>query len=205
MAAELLTRFRRSGLTLLEVVVSLAIVAILGAVVFQNLSAHIDRQRVNESIVALNGLRLSVYRFDSAVGRFPRTVTNLHTPITNAEPTICTALNFSSKGKSGGEVGLWGLDARGGPFYHYNTPQSGFPIGIGMVSDTFTRDPATAANDDRSFGLLQIVVRGVTDDDVTEANLLVDRDGSSTNGAVRWIADGSGTNTMTWNIPIPGC
>lgn len=205
MAAEVLRRLRRSGLTLLEVVVSLAIVAILGAVVFQNLSAYADRQRVNKSIIALNGLRLSVYRFDSAVGRFPRTVRNLHVKITDTEPTICTALNFSSKGKDDGEVGLWEVHARGGPFYHYNAPQSGFPIGIGIVSDTFTRDPATAANDDRSFGLLQIVVRGVTDDDVAEANLLVDRDGSATNGAVRWLADGSGTNTMTWNIPIGGC
>jgi len=204
-AAELRARFRRAGLTLIEIVVSLAIVAVLGAVVFQNLAAHADRQRVNESIIALNGLRLSVYRFDSAVGRFPRTIRNLHTKITDTEPTICTALNFSSKGKDGGEVGLWEVSARGGPFYHYDTPQSGFPIGIGVVSDTFTRDPATAANEDRSFGWLQIVVRGVTDDDVTEANLLTDRDGSATNGAVRWLADGSGTNTMTWNIPIGGC
>lgn len=189
----------------MEVVVALAVIATLGAVVLTNLAGRADRERAVEAIAMLEELRLSIFRFDSAVGRFPGRIRHLHTPITGIEPTICSALLYTAGGGGGGQVGAWGSAARGGPFYQYSTAQSGFATPIGQVSDTLIRNPTAAANQDRSFGLLQIQVRNVTTDDVTEVNSIVDADNSSTNGAVRWTADGFGTNTMTWNIPIGGC
>jgi prepilin-type N-terminal cleavage/methylation domain-containing protein len=202
-AAERFIRTVRVGLTLFEVIVSLAIIAILAAVAFQNLAGHSDRMRVAQSVSALQAARLSIYRFDSAVGRFPLTIQQLHTKITGSDVNSC-GTTYSTKG-AGAEVTAWENNARGGPFREYPSAVTGFPIGVGVVSDTFIREPATAANTDRSFGLLQVVVRRVTDEDAAELNLIVDGDGSATNGAVRWVADGSGTNTMTWNIPIAGC
>ena len=205
MAADLARRLRRSGLSFVEVVVTLAVVATLGAVVFSNLSSQSDRQRAVQTIAMMEGLRLSIFRFDSAVGRFPGRIRHLHIPITGIDPTICSALVYTTGGKGGGETGAWASAARGGPFYEYSTGAMGFATPIGQVSDTLIRNPTAAANVDRSFGLLQIVTRKVSDEDVNEINLIVDADGSSTNGAVQWTADGSGTNTMTWNIPIGGC
>jgi hypothetical protein len=158
---------------------------------------------VNASIVVLKELGVAIYRFDSATNRFPRRVSHLHTPITSTETNICGTV-YDTKGKND-EVGAWQSHARGGPFYRYPTAQTGFPIPIGIVSDTFVRSPTTAANVDQSYGVIQIVVRSVSDDDVTETNLLIDRDGNSAGGAVRWTSTGGGLNTMTWNIPIGGC
>src|SRR5687768_494813 len=70
-AADLARRLRRSGLSFVEVVVTLAVVATLGAVVFSNLSSHSDRQRALQTVAMMDALRLSIFRFDSAVGRFP--------------------------------------------------------------------------------------------------------------------------------------
>ena len=61
-------RRRRAGLSFVEVVVTLAVLATLGAVVFSNLAGHADRQRAVTSIARLEELRLSIFRFDSAVG-----------------------------------------------------------------------------------------------------------------------------------------
>jgi prepilin-type N-terminal cleavage/methylation domain-containing protein len=203
-AADPKRRAPRPGITLVEVVVTLTILAMLAAVLFSNLAANADRQRALDAVAAMESLRLSIFRFDSAVGRYPSRVTHLHTPVTGTDNTICSALQYSTKG-AGAETGLWVSATRGGPFYEYSTAPTGFAATIGQVSDTFSRSPVAASNEDRSFGLLQIVVRGVTDDDASEVNFIVDRDASSTGGTVRWTPDGSGTNTMTWNLPIGGC
>jgi type II secretory pathway pseudopilin PulG len=204
-AADLARRLRRSGLSFVEVVVTLAVVATLGAVVFSSLSSQSDRQRALQTVAMMDALRLSIFRFDSAVGRFPGRLRHLHTPITGIDPTICSALAYTTGGKGGGQVGAWASDPRGGPFYEYSTSAMGFATPIGQVSDTLVRNPTAAANVDRSFGVLQIVVRKVSTEDAEELNSIVDADGSAVNGAVQWTADGSGTNTMTWNIPIGGC
>lgn len=192
----------RLGFSLAEVVAAVAILAILGAVVVRNAAGASDRKRVQDSIVTLKHLTHSIARFDSVVSRYPRRITHLHTKITGSpETSICATVTYTGR-----QQRAWETNWRGGPFFEYPTPASGFPIPIGMVSDTLVRNPLTASNTARSFGLLQIVVRQVTDGDAAEINLLVDMDNdNSTGGAIRWTADGSGTNTMTWNIPIAGC
>jgi type II secretory pathway pseudopilin PulG len=197
-------RAPRCGVTFVEIIVAVTIVAVIGAVVAKNVMGHADRVRVTESIAILEQLRLAAYRFDSATDRFPRRVNHLHTPITGTETNLCGVTTYSTKG-AGAEVTAWQSAARGGPFWEYPTTPTGFPIPIGTVSDTLARVPATAANEDRTFGTMQFVVRNVSDDDVTEINLLVDADNSSTGGAVRWTSVGGGLNTMTWNIPVGGC
>jgi type II secretory pathway pseudopilin PulG len=199
-AADRLPGARKAGLTFVEVVVTLTVAGALAAVVFRSLAGHNDRQRAVETVAVMHQLRLSIWRFDSAVGRFPGRIRHLHTAIAGTDTTICNNVLFGGK-----TAGNWTSNARGGPFYEYATAVTGFATPVGQVSDTLLRNPTTASNDDRSFGLLQIVVRNVTTDDVSEVNFIVDRDNSSTGGAVRWTADGSGTNTMTWNLPIPGC
>lgn len=201
MAADRTARFDRRGFSFAEVVVTIAILALLATIVVRSASGAADRERVRESIATLERLSYAIFRFDSVVAGFPGRITHLHTGITGwPETSICSAVTYTSSQQS-----IWETDPLGGPFWEYPTAPSGFPIPIGMVSDTMVRSPLTASNTARSFGILQIVVRGVSDDDIAEVNLLVDRDGSSTQGAVRWTPDGVGANTMTWNIPIGGC
>lgn len=201
MAADRTARSGRPGFSLAEVIVTIAILALLATVVVRSTSGVADRERVKESIETLERLSFAIFRFDLVVARFPRRITHLHTRITGSpETSICSAVTYTSSQQS-----TWETHPFGGPFWEYPTAASGFPIPIGMVSDTMVRSPLIAINTARSFGILQIVVREVSDDDVVEMNLLVDRDGSSTQGAIRWTPDGAGANTMTWNIPIAGC
>ncbi|HLF11102.1 MAG TPA: prepilin-type N-terminal cleavage/methylation domain-containing protein [Gammaproteobacteria bacterium] len=65
---------QQGGVTLLELMIALAVVALLGSLAIPAFTGYIDRARVARAIGDIGGLSLQLYRWQSANLRFPDTL-----------------------------------------------------------------------------------------------------------------------------------
>lgn len=190
----------RRGFTLVEVMVAVAIVAILASVAVPNLISLIDTRRVASTKASLDSLEAGVRRFQLSILRYPSALNHLTDPIsTNGanSRTSCTnpALNYVVSGAT-----RW---TSSGPYFSKPIATDGYPTSIGIVNNTLVRSPSTTAGTNGPLGTLAINIPGVRTDDIDALELLYETANSST-GQIRWSASVNGTATLTFLIRSPG-
>jgi prepilin-type N-terminal cleavage/methylation domain-containing protein len=182
-------RARRSGLTLIEVVVAVALLTILAAALAPSLIGVLDRERVKSAGETIDALVSAMSDMRSDNQDWPAKISHLTVPITVSDKNIC-GNNYSS-----GKVSQWG-----GPYISRTVPSGGIPIGIGTARDSLVRE-VISGND----AYLKIQVDSVASEDAEALDAVYDNDGSSA-GTVRWgSASGSGLVTLYVLRPIRGC
>lgn len=209
------SRGGRDGLTLVEVIVAVAITAIIGASVYTTLGGSRDRERVRQSYEILRDITRIIDRFDTATqggtltaGRHPRSLFQLNNPITTTQTTNCTGCrNVCNVAYVSGNVSGWNSN---GPLFQSRdvTVRTGFRIPIGLVRDSLVRVPAAApADQGRTFGLLQITIDTVTYDDARDLKSIVDGTADSSLGVVRWSTNAVNgvLASIFWTLPLAGC
>lgn len=216
----------RFGTTLLELVVTIAILAAIGGVVYINASSSSttigsDVERVDRAARVLGELADAIGRttgtggatsFNQVIGQANATVSanagrlsQLTTPITTSDLNSCL-YTYSSA-----EAGRWSI-----PFYYRFIPRSGFLIAPGFfVQDSLIRynsdGTATtvtnrpAANDARSFGTLALVMPNTSRADADALAARVEGDQSGLLGAVRYNTASTGAVTLFYHFTIRGC
>lgn len=221
---ESITTLGRAGFTLLEMVIAVAIIAVLGGAVVVGLSGYRERQKVNESHDILRALAATLFRYDTALaaganpptaGRYPLQLYHLSNLITSTATTNCALCRNSCGGTatpalnsvySTTNVTGWTTN---GPFFNRDVVLGvGFSIPIGLVRDSLVRTPATAANADNDRARLQIRIDTVLLEHALDLNAMVDGDAGGGTGTVQWSAtpDGSGRlSSIFWTLPIRGC
>lgn len=179
----------RGGFTVVEVLVALAITALLGALVVPAILASVDRARVDAAEESLGAIADAVNLFADRVQEHPRQMTQLVIPITTGMTDICGGAYTN------GDVGQWG-----GPYLDRAIPSAGVPIGIGTVQNTFT-----SRADPSGIDYLQPVVNGVLVEDAQALDNRVDGGDGINSGAIRWTVTGGGFATVFYLIPYPDC
>lgn len=188
----------RSGFTLVEVLVVLALMVGLAALVTPGILGQIDRARIDSSVESLTTIANAIHTpgqgnlsFRGHVGFYPGRLSHLTNPITTAQANSCGNLYTAT------DSGNWR-----GPYLNRIVPASGLPLSVGTASDTLVRDPAI----DGSRPVLKVLVRGVTLDDVRAIDTQHDGTVNETLGGVRWgAADAEGFVTLEYVMPLRGC
>ena len=224
---------RRTGFTLVEMVFAVAIVALIGSSVIVTLTGYRDRRKVDESHDFLTALSDSLIRYDAILTRHPARLNHLTTMIdgsraTNYQGDCGDALRLPCRTSCGaasvpGQAGTFGATATynyvaadtvlwrdNGPFFHRELSTSGTLIGIGTVSDTLIRTPATVASTtlrDQQIATLQIQITDVSTAAAQRLDRLVDGVRDSANGVVRWSTGPTGGRypRVFWGLRVRGC
>ncbi|MBA2686563.1 MAG: prepilin-type N-terminal cleavage/methylation domain-containing protein [Gemmatimonadaceae bacterium] len=188
-----------NGFSIVEIVVAIAIMAVLGAIVVPSVGSYLDRKRVEDSAATLDSLRVAIGRFRTATADYPGRLSHLTKRITTSDRTACnTAANTIVNYVAGSQTG-WDNN---GPFWDRSIPRTGIPLSIGTVLDSMHRTSTSVLP-----GAMVMTIPGVFIGEARELNLLEDgpldanqADGSNTTGTVQFTS--STSSTVTYFIPV---
>lgn len=177
----------RGGFTLAEMLVGLAIIAILAAVLYPSVAGQIRAGQSTAYANQMDNLRQAIANYRQNVQRYPGALSELTTAPTAADVDACgTVLGANSA--------FWR-----GPYI--NQAISGnLPLGEAIVLNVLTRIPAAGVN---APGLLQITVAGVNQTNATDLEAQFDGNANFASGTIQWTA--AGIDTLKFLIPIRGC
>lgn len=212
----------RRGVTLIEILVTSFILAVLGLVVYQN---EANASKVGGDVARTDQAARVLAELADAMGRntgsgsatsFSQyigspTVTNpgrlshLTAPITSSMLNSCM-YNYSTA-----QAGRWVT-----PFYHRILPTTGVQLAPGyFAQDSLIRFDAAgvpitvanrpAANDATSYGTLAIVMPSVSASDALALANRVEGDPNGISGAVRYTPNGASNVVMNYHFNIRGC
>lgn len=181
---------KRRGVSLVEVLAALIIIAILAAAVYPTIAAQWRRGQGAALGSQLANLRDAIVAYRNNVARYPRTVLQLVNPLGVLATDAC-----------GNTLTVPLRNAWRGP-YLSQAISTELPVGDATVKDTFVRVPATDVA--TAPGLLQVRVINVD----TLAAVDVERqfDGEPVNfsaGAVVWST--AGLDTLKFQILLRNC
>jgi len=188
----------RYGFSLVELVVSLAVILILAAVALPNVTGYLDQQRIEATIAQLSEVRDALDSpggFRQAVGANAGQLSELTTQIWNgASGPPPFPRNSCGNTFSNGQVNSWDS---AGPYVNFFIPATGLVTPIGVAEDTLQRIPRSA-----TAGVIRIVITNVA---ATDAQLLddaVDAGDGLAAGTIHWSAPAGGVVTLYYQMPI---
>lgn len=189
----------RRGFTVIEILVTLGILAVIAAILIPALRPRVDDAHAAGIIDSMNQIRQGIHAYKEDVGWHPRSLIQLQSmPPTGLAPltSICgntiPAAHFTATWK--------------GPYLAQRIESFGVQVGNSTISANLAYDPLETPI---GSGLGQIVV-GVSAVDrvvweITDRTF--DNQLSQSDGAVQWTETplGSNSGTLTYHIRIRGC
>lgn len=185
---RIVTSARRiAGFTLAEVLVTLALIALLGAALLPVVSGQIlkgDAGRVTED---LRAVQLGVEQFLGDVHRYPGKYSDLSKAITTANTDV-NAVAYTT-----GLVNKWA-----GPYVAKDTVTASVPTGYGgSITNVFMKMANTNA-----INYVTIVITGISGADFDRIDLQFDGVVNRTSGLLRWVSTGGIDSTKFLATPI---
>ena len=178
---------RSSGFTLAEVLVTLALVALLGAALLPVVSGQILKGDAGRVTGDLRAVQVGVEQFLGDVRRYPGRYSDLSKVITTAN----TDINGTTY--TAGLVAKWG-----GPYVAKDTVTAAVPTGYGgSITNTFMRVLNTNA-----VNYVTIVITGISGTDFDRIDLQFDGVVGRTSGLLRWVSTGGIDSTKFLALPI---
>lgn len=171
-------------MTIVEVLIALAIVAILAAVVLPTTAGQLRDGHATALANQLANLREAIGNYRQNVGAYPISLTQLTTQPVGGTDACGTPL-------SNGEINAWR-----GPYINQNIVGN-LPVGDAIVVAALARATAGTAV------LLQIRAGRVENDIANDLEERFDGNANFGTGTILWTA--SGDDTLTFQIPIRGC
>jgi prepilin-type N-terminal cleavage/methylation domain-containing protein len=193
-------RRRTAAFSLMEIIVALAILAILGATTLPTIKSGMDRAYVAETATRLQALRDGIYNpatganaFFQVVGSYPGRLSQLSTAIVAQDAT--NSPNSCGGSYPNGAVNKW---IASGPFVKYTIePGVGLGTPMGRIDDVLIREPANAAP-----GVLKMILPEAELDLVARLDLELNSGDGSGAGSVQWTPSATNVTTMSFEIPV---
>ncbi len=182
-------RYRKAGFTLPEVLVTVAIVAVLAAVVVPAVTQQLSKGDSPAFLGSVNSLRTSIASFASDVRKLPGEVSQLSVDIDDADPPTEEDL-----GASPGDAGVAYTEAVAarwrGPYESSGITTGLIPVGMGWT----TIDNMI---DSTGYVVVSLTKTGGVIADATELDVAVDGGNGATAGLIRWNAAATPALTPT--------
>ena len=180
------------GFTLMEVMVTLAIIAIMVAVMLPSLSSRMRTSNSSNLSQNLKTINDAIQKYRENVGYFPPQLALLVTKPTTSNTDACgTALSTT-------DVNLWQ-----GPYIALTVTSNGIQSGDAVIRNTITRTPTTTSSSTVMDGTLSIIADAVTSAQATDVEAILDAGSADVNaGTVRYSSTGQ---FLTYVIPVTGC
>lgn len=179
----------RAGFTVLELVVVLAILAVLSAVIAPQVISRLSQGEAAAISSSIVTVRDAILTFRGEVGRYPSTLVDLA-----SEPA-------SANDSCGNSIPSTRLSYWAGPYLGQNVTSAGIPVATGRVQAALQRSPAGYS----AIGELLIQVTDVDRAAADEIEAAYDGDANFSAGNVRWTASSSDRGSLFYAIPIEGC
>lgn len=201
----------RAGLTILEVLVSLVILAVIGAAVLSttNPERESDQARVQAVAEKLEDLREVIAGYEATgtatsfrqtIGALPSRLSHLTTPISTAQTNSCGQAYTGTA--AGTQVAIWLLS---GPYYTFEMKAAGTPLGQGFTpQDLLIKTPVGVPVGNQA-GTLTIRFPSVAIDDANALELIVDGIANTTAGHVRFVPAGTAPVQVDYLMSVYGC
>jgi len=189
----MLTLKRKRGFTLAEILVALAIVALLTAVIIPTVGGSLRQSQASAIADELTNLTTAITAYRQNVLKYPNKLDLLtNTPVAGTSLDICGVAMLAAN------VSKWQGPYLARPI----TTGTDFPIGDATVNDQLVRNPPGVQ---AGVGTLQIKMDLV--DTVAAVALEAQFDGNAdfTTGSILWNRTNPGVGTLTYLIPIRGC
>ncbi|MEK7401681.1 MAG: prepilin-type N-terminal cleavage/methylation domain-containing protein [Gemmatimonadota bacterium] len=185
----MLARSLRRGLTLVEVLIVLAILATLAAVLYPAVVGQLREGQATALANQLDNLRVAIANYRTNVVRYPRLLTQLTVQPGAGALDICGVVVPAAN------RALWR-----GPYLAQNI-LGNFPVGDATVQNTLVR-VVTAAP------VANLQIDAVSVDSTSAAYIERQFDGTPLNyatGSILWVSTGPAVGDLTYQIPIRGC
>ena len=187
------SRARRCGaFSLMEILVALAIVAVLAAVIIPGLNAYLETARIRRIEETLVTLARGVRDYKSSTGSYPSDLLRLTTQPVVGDNDVCGAPI------SAAQVAAWH-----GPYLSITIGSAGVVVGEDTVITTLKRKPVTAAFGGE-LGVLQLIVENASSATALRVDADLDGDASLISGVVTWNT-ASGPPRLFYAVQIAGC
>ena len=182
----------RAGMTLVEVVIGLVIMALLGAVLIPQVTQRLRDGQAAAIANNISSIRIAVTEFRKSVGRYPSQLAHLSTQPSVGAADLCGRVVPTD----------WATIWRG-PYLAQVVGASGIAVSDAIVLNQIDRNPATLAG-----GTLAELLINVTNVDQAVAGVIernLDSSFDLNAGTIRWVATGSDQGTLTLAMPVRGC
>jgi general secretion pathway protein G len=177
-----------AAFTLAEILVALAIIAVVGAVVIPALRAQIEESRISKMVVDLRSIAQAIREYEKHVGTYPADLSELTTrPVAGTDKNSCGVILTAP------EVALWR-----GPYLPSPAP---YIEGEDTIFGNLKRKNGSTKNPD----ILQISVRQPPMATALKVDSLFDGDGDLTAGTITWNTNLFPQGQMFYSEPIQGC
>lgn len=180
----------RPGLTLVELLAVMAILAALAAVLYPAVAVQIRKGQSTALANQLNNLREAITNYQANVTHYPTVLTQLTVQPVAGETDLC------GNNLSGGNRNAWR-----GPYLAQNIVGN-IPVGDATVQNDILRVPDVVGA--VPTGILQIVVTGVDPNSAADLEQQFDGNSDFATGSIQWVPVGS-SGTLTFQIPIRNC
>jgi prepilin-type N-terminal cleavage/methylation domain-containing protein len=188
-AKEISFRGSRRGFTAVEILVSLAIVAILTGIVVPQITGRIRESRRSALAQTLFGLTQGIAEYKKAVTRYPSRLSLLTAaPVAGSSQDACGAVLSATNANN------WR-----GPYVSRQLLATGIPMGDGNISDVLQHVPGPPT---------YLLINTTNVDEEIALLLEAELDGgvaSSTAGTIRYTTPAQGQVTLSYALPISGC
>jgi prepilin-type N-terminal cleavage/methylation domain-containing protein len=178
----------RRGLTLVELLAVMAILAALGAVLYPAVAVQIRKGQSTAIADQLNNLRTVISNYRANVTQYPTVLTQL------TQQPLAGATDLCGVALSAGELSAWR-----GPYLAQNIVGD-MPVGDATVMNDIVRTPLTNAA--TRPGILQIKVVNVDSSAAVDLEAQFDGNDNFTTGTILWTTVG---DTLTFQMPIRDC
>ena len=176
----------RTAMTLMEVLIAIAVLAIIAAVVIPTSAGQLRQGHATALANQLTNLRQAIANYRDNVGAYPISLTQLTTQPVAGEDDSCGA-NLSNA-----ELNAWR-----GPYVNQNVVGP-MPVGNAAIATTLVRTTISATTGD-----LQIEATGVDNDIALALEQQFDGNNNLATGNITWTTASNGT--LRLHIPIRGC
>lgn len=176
----------RRGMTLMEVLIAIAILAIIAAVVIPTSAGQLRQGHSAALANQLTNLRQAIANYRENVGAYPASLAQLTTQPVAGDDDACGA-NLSNA-----ELNAWR-----GPYVNQNIVAA-MPVGNALISTALIRTTVSGTTGD-----LQIEATGVDNDIALALEQQFDGNNNLAAGNITWTTASNGR--LLLHIPIRGC